>query len=218
MTERACCYFHHTWREARRRQVATKAYAVGRAVFQLPALEDSNAVLQALEETARALLEDRIELKRAALVLFALQTASGAMKTANLQPYWREVVVDMEEEFVGGIGGGAAAADATPGGACVGEGAAEAGGAVVEKIEACIADSSRPCGSRLMWGMQQIPTRATPARMGHPAKLCKETSQDASLASTGTSGRGRPGSNCMNWATSAAARNTPPAIAPLGRS
>src|SRR5213593_3837142 len=167
---RMCCYFHHTWREARRRQVATKAYAVGRAVFQLPALEDSNAVLHALEETARALLEDRIELKRAALVLFALQTASGAMKTANLQPYWSDVVVDMEEEFVGGIGGGAAAADATPGAAGLGEGAGEAGGAVVEEIQACDASgSSRPSASRLMWGVQQIPTRATPARMGHPA-------------------------------------------------
>src|ERR1700693_4999224 len=80
MIERTCCYFHQTWRENRRRQAAAKPYAVGRAVFQLPVLEDSNAVLHALEETVRALLEDRIELKGAALVLFALQTASAAMK------------------------------------------------------------------------------------------------------------------------------------------
>src|SRR5216684_1608064 len=92
------CYYHQNRREERRRQFAAKPYALGRAAFDLPTLEDINAVQVALEETIRAVLEDRIELKRAALALWGLQVASANAKRVRMEPHWKDVVTECETE------------------------------------------------------------------------------------------------------------------------
>ena len=77
------CYFH---------------YEVNRPTVNLdvPALEDGNAVQLALTDLARAVADDRIPLKNAALLAYILQTASANLKRgdANLQPSAWKVVTD----------------------------------------------------------------------------------------------------------------------------
>ena len=80
LRERECCYYHENWYFQRRRMHQEKPYAAGRAAFDLPMLEDATAVQLAVEHTARAILEDRIDLKRANAVLFALKIASINLK------------------------------------------------------------------------------------------------------------------------------------------
>ena len=65
------CYFH---------------YEVNRAVAHLdiPPLEDGDAIQLALTDLARAVAEDRIGLKPAALLAYILQTASANLKRVQL--------------------------------------------------------------------------------------------------------------------------------------
>ena len=65
------CYFH---------------YEVNRpvALLDIPPLEDGNAVQLALTDLARAVADDRIGLKNAALLAYILQTASANLKRVHL--------------------------------------------------------------------------------------------------------------------------------------
>lgn len=76
------CYFHHEHYQA----LARNRGKAKRAACALPPLEDANSVQVALMEVSRALLEDRIELKRAALLLYSLQIASANLKRVNFEP------------------------------------------------------------------------------------------------------------------------------------
>lgn len=83
------CHFHQQHGSGRPRPAMT---AKNRAIIALPPLEDANSVQVAIMEITRALLEDRIDLKRAGLLLYALQTASANLKRVNFEPFdlqWR---------------------------------------------------------------------------------------------------------------------------------
>jgi hypothetical protein len=71
------CYFHGAMSRQRRKSDP----------FLLPALEDANAVQIAVQEVIEALLEKRIDNKRAGLLLYALQIASANLKRVNFEPY-----------------------------------------------------------------------------------------------------------------------------------
>ena len=75
------CYFHCQQYDLRRRKRNAKPPAC-----ELPPLEDANAIQVAVMEIARALLEDRLELRRASLLLYALQIASSNLKRVNFEP------------------------------------------------------------------------------------------------------------------------------------
>ncbi len=73
------CYFHSTWH---------RNYVNGKPVpFQLPLLEDANAIQLAIQRVIRAILTGELDNKRAGLILFALQTASANLKHTNFEPY-----------------------------------------------------------------------------------------------------------------------------------
>jgi len=78
------CYFH---------------YEVNRAVAHLdiPPLEDGNAIQLALTDLARAIVEDRIALKPAALVAYILQTASANLKRVQLGVFKDQMVRDLPD-------------------------------------------------------------------------------------------------------------------------
>src|SRR5207248_9538975 len=51
-----------------------------------PLLEDANSIQMAIQQVAEAVLEERIDNKRAGLVLFALQTAACNLKNTDFEP------------------------------------------------------------------------------------------------------------------------------------
>ncbi|HEY4961562.1 MAG TPA: hypothetical protein VII29_11940 [Terriglobales bacterium] len=69
------CYFHLNAR-ARRMQMAQARRRGESCRIQLPVLEDMHAVQSSLMQVLDALADDRIDHKRAALMLYALRPAS----------------------------------------------------------------------------------------------------------------------------------------------
>ncbi len=61
------CYFHY--------EVNRPTMGIG-----IPALEDANAIQIALTDVARAVADERLDLKRATVLVYALQTASANLK------------------------------------------------------------------------------------------------------------------------------------------
>ncbi len=78
------CYFH-----SRHQLKPTRD-----SLFDFPVLEDANAIQIALMQVIRAIADNKIESKRAGLLLYALQTASYNLKRTKLQPEISEAVLD----------------------------------------------------------------------------------------------------------------------------
>ncbi|HLI62817.1 MAG TPA: hypothetical protein VKV05_05425 [Terriglobales bacterium] len=104
------CYFHltHIGRRIRAERLhaahAARPLAVPEPVLELPPLEDANSIQLALMQVIDALLRNRLDPKRAGLVLYALQTASSNLANgANFQPMAGATVAgrypDFEEDF-----------------------------------------------------------------------------------------------------------------------
>jgi hypothetical protein len=75
------CYFHQRTRDLhhlRRRRPEMRLY--------IPLLEDANAVQIAIQQVAEAIVEERIDPKRAGLLLFAFQTAACNLKNTDFEP------------------------------------------------------------------------------------------------------------------------------------
>ncbi len=103
------CYFHLTYigrrlRAERVRETAA-SYGVDASVvpLELPPLEDANSVQMALMQVIDAILHNRIDNKRAGLVLYALQTASSNLARTDLDQMSGATVAgeyeDFEEDF-----------------------------------------------------------------------------------------------------------------------
>lgn len=99
------CYFHLTYigRRLRAERVRQKAaaYGVDPSVvpLELPPLEDANAVQMALTQVIDAILHNRIDSKRAGLVLYALQTASSNLARTDLDQMSGATVAGEYEDF-----------------------------------------------------------------------------------------------------------------------
>jgi len=78
------CYFHY---EVNRKTVT----------LDVPPLEDGNAVQLALTDLARAVADDRIQLKNAALLAYILQTASANLKQVQLGVFTSSMVRDLPD-------------------------------------------------------------------------------------------------------------------------
>ena len=90
---RRYCHFHDEAEKRRRASARLKRRLANRArrTIQLPVLEDANAVQVALMETMNALIDQRLDHKDAALMFYALQTASAnvkSMELAHKPPRW----------------------------------------------------------------------------------------------------------------------------------
>ncbi len=70
------CHFHHQWRETKPN---LKPEAQPPAV-ELPLLEDANAIQVALQRVMQAILDGRLDNRKAGLLLYALQTAASNLK------------------------------------------------------------------------------------------------------------------------------------------
>ena len=87
------CYYHHTTRqpvagkEARTRKLR-------RNEFILPRPEDRTAVQLSIGEVLDRIATNRIDPKRAGLLLYGLQTASANLARTNFSPYPKDMVID----------------------------------------------------------------------------------------------------------------------------
>jgi hypothetical protein len=86
------CYFHKRWNQTRIVLNANRARR-GRAVLDLPVLEDANSIQVSLMQIMRLILSGRIDPKTAGLLLYALQTASSNLKRINFEPVLKTCVV-----------------------------------------------------------------------------------------------------------------------------
>ena len=73
------CFFHDQWR--RHHSKASPG-----AGFELPLLEDANAIQLALQRVIHAILRGQLDTKTAGLILYALQTASSNLKRTDFEP------------------------------------------------------------------------------------------------------------------------------------
>ncbi len=77
------CYFHHHWRSTH----PNAKPADRQPAFELPLLEDANAVQVALQRVMHAILNDLIDTRKAGLLLYALQTAASNLKNTMFEHY-----------------------------------------------------------------------------------------------------------------------------------
>ena len=89
------CFFHHHWQQNRIQLNANQARRSGSPLaFELPILEDANSIQVALMQVMRLLLTGEIEHRTAALMLYALQTASSNLSRTEFKPRPEDVVID----------------------------------------------------------------------------------------------------------------------------
>ena len=103
---RRYCYFHLTHIGRRLRAERVHAQAVGAsaesnaAPLELPPFEDAGSIQIALMQVVDAILQNRLDTKRAGLVLYALQTASCNLNNgAAFEPEEGSTVAGRYEDF-----------------------------------------------------------------------------------------------------------------------
>jgi hypothetical protein len=94
LRSRRHCFFHD---RIRREQAKIAANASGPRRFQLPLLEDANSVQVALMKVIQMLASGTIDHKTASLILYALQTASVNLRSADFEvDDVSEIVIDRD--------------------------------------------------------------------------------------------------------------------------
>jgi hypothetical protein len=89
------CFYHKEWRR-KATEVNLNSKAKQSATLTLPTLEDANSIQTGLAEMLRLLATQQIDHKTAALMLYALQTASANLRMTSFEPEPTRVVIDQE--------------------------------------------------------------------------------------------------------------------------
>jgi hypothetical protein len=103
LTGRDLCYFHTRLFQRHEAVIQTSAPIIGPSVasnalaaspieLNLPALEDPESIQVSISLLVAALADNRIESKRAAVLLYGLQLASTNAKSITTEPYYARVV------------------------------------------------------------------------------------------------------------------------------
>jgi len=82
------CYYHRRWS-----QKGIEEFVEG-PVTIMPTLEDANSIQAALADVVRLLRLQALDHRTAALMLYAMQTASANLKHTTLNPEPTQVVID----------------------------------------------------------------------------------------------------------------------------
>lgn len=95
------CFFHKRYNDLRIRLATDAAKARrGAGTFTLPVLEDANSIQITLMEIMRLILSHQIEHKTAALLLYALQTASANLHRTHFDPDEHEIILDPRDAAI----------------------------------------------------------------------------------------------------------------------
>ncbi len=93
LKNRKLCHFHQRWQQGRIQLNANRARR-SRYSLDLPILEDANSIQVALMQGLRLLLTSQVDHKTAALLFYALQTASTNLSRTTFEPRPQQVVID----------------------------------------------------------------------------------------------------------------------------
>jgi hypothetical protein len=93
LREAKYCFFHMGWSQ-KNREINMNLNE--RGTITLPTLEDANSVQIGLSEVMRLIVTNQIDYRAAALLLYALQTASSNLKRISFEPEPTCVVIDCE--------------------------------------------------------------------------------------------------------------------------
>ena len=80
------CYFHLNARARRVQAAHARLHGEARPRFQMPVLDNMHAVQAGIQQVVDALADDRIDNRRAGLLLYALQQAAAGLKST---PQWQ---------------------------------------------------------------------------------------------------------------------------------
>ena len=80
------CYFHLHARARRVQAAHARLHGEARPRFQMPVLDNMHAVQAGIQQVVDALADDRIDNRRAGLLLYALQQAAAGLKST---PQWQ---------------------------------------------------------------------------------------------------------------------------------
>ena len=80
------CYFHLNARARRVQAAHARLHGQARPRFQMPVLDNMHAVQAGIQQVVDALADDRIDNRRAGLLLYALQQAAAGLKST---PQWQ---------------------------------------------------------------------------------------------------------------------------------
>lgn len=93
LKNRKFCHFHQKWQQ-QRIQISANRARRSRYSLDLPILEDANSIQVALMQGLRLLLTNQVDHKTAALLFYALQTASSNLGRTDFEPRPQQVVID----------------------------------------------------------------------------------------------------------------------------
>jgi len=93
LKNRKLCHFHQRWQQGRIQLNANHARR-SRYSLDLPILEDANSIQGALMQGMRLLLTNQVDHRTAALLFYALQTASSNLSRTTFEPRPQQVVID----------------------------------------------------------------------------------------------------------------------------
>ncbi len=87
------CYYHMRWT---RKGMEAISHLQKEGAVMLPTLEDANSIQVALADVIRMLRTQEVDHRTAALMLYALQTASANLKHTSFEPEPTQVVIDRD--------------------------------------------------------------------------------------------------------------------------
>src|SRR5713226_3249631 len=93
LKSRKLCHFHQRWQQGRIQLNANRSRR-SRYSLDLPILEDANSIQVALMQGMRLLLTNQVDHRTAALLFYALQTASSNLSRTTFEPRPQQVVID----------------------------------------------------------------------------------------------------------------------------
>jgi hypothetical protein len=93
LKRRKLCHFHQRWQQGRIQLNANRSRR-SRYSLDLPILEDANSIQVALMQGMRLLLTNQVDHRTAALLFYALQTASSNLARTTFEPRPQQVVID----------------------------------------------------------------------------------------------------------------------------
>jgi hypothetical protein len=91
LRRRRLCFFHVRARDQHARMIAAP---FAEARFQVPVLEDANAIQLAIMQVMQMVADHRMDYKAAGIMLYALQTATLNLRNTNFEPEMTDVVIN----------------------------------------------------------------------------------------------------------------------------
>ena len=98
LTDEIYCYFHRIWRHPYQDDRKPFLPDPNGVLWHLPVLEDADAIQMSIQLVLDAVLANKLELKRASLLLYGLQTAAANVRRTHFDPagFRKQITTDLK--------------------------------------------------------------------------------------------------------------------------